>query len=61
MTLEEDCPICNSSSSAKQQFAAAKVAEHIKEHAREHDGHRDWIDEQTENGTLAEIRKALAN
>lgn len=60
MTLEEDCPICNSPSSAKRQFALAKVAEHIKEHAREHEGHQDWIESETENGTLPEIREALA-
>lgn len=28
-TVEEDCPVCNSSDSAKAQFAAAKVAEHM--------------------------------
>ena len=59
--VEEDCPICDSSPSAKQQFATAKVAEHIKEHAREHDGHRAWIDDNTEDGTLSEIRAALAS
>lgn len=61
MSVEEDCPICNSSSSAKQRFAAAKVAEHIKAHAREHDGHRAWIGAHTDQGTLAEIREALAS
>lgn len=60
MSVEEGCPICNSSSAAKQRFASAKVGEHVKDHAKEHDGHREWIEEHTENGTLAEIRKALA-
>ncbi|MFB6354183.1 MAG: hypothetical protein ABEJ92_08870 [Halobacteriales archaeon] len=59
MTVEEDCPICNSSASAKQRFAVAKVAEHIDSRARKHDGHREWIAANTEDGTLAEIREAL--
>lgn len=46
---------------AKQQFATARVAEHLKEHARTHDGHREWIAEHTENGALAEIRETLAS
>lgn len=57
--VKEDCPICNSSESAKAQFATAKVAEHIKEKARRDEAHRAWIDEHTSNGTLAEIRSAL--
>lgn len=57
--VEEDCPICNSSKSAKEQFATAKVAEHIKEKARRDETHREWIDTHTTNGTLAEIRDAL--
>ncbi|MFB6302602.1 MAG: hypothetical protein ABEH78_07060 [Haloferacaceae archaeon] len=60
MTVEEDCPICNSSQSAKEQFATAKVAEHIKEKAGHNQAHRDWIDSYTTNGTLSEIREALA-
>lgn len=57
--VEEDCPVCNSSDSAKTQFATAKVAEHVKEKARRDETHREWIDEHTTNGTLAEIRSAL--
>ena len=57
--VEEDCPVCNSSDSAKAQFATAKVAEHVKEKARRDETHRAWIDEHTTNGTLAEIRSAL--
>lgn len=57
--VEEDCPVCNSSDSAKAQFATAKVAEHIKEKARRDETHRAWINEHTANGTLAEIRSAL--
>jgi hypothetical protein len=60
MTVEEDCPICTSSQDAKEQFAAAKVAEHIKEKARRDDQHQAWVEEHTENGTLAEIRSALS-
>lgn len=59
MSVEEDCPICNSSQSAKETFATAKVAEHIQEKARQNEKHRRWIDTHTENGTLAEIRAAL--
>lgn len=59
-SVEEDCPVCNSSKSAKEQFAAAKVAEHIKEHARRDGSHREWIDTQTTNGTLGEIREAFS-
>lgn len=47
--VEEDCPICNSSDSAKAQFATAKVAEHIKKKARRDKTHRAWIDEHTTN------------
>jgi hypothetical protein len=57
--IEEDCPVCNSSTSAKEQFAAAKVTEHIKEHARRDGSHREWIDTHTTNGTLGEVREAL--
>ena len=57
--VEEDCPICASSQRAKERFAAAKVAEHIKEKARRDASHRTWIEEHTTNGTLAEIREAL--
>jgi hypothetical protein len=57
--VEEDCPICNSSDSAKATFARAKVAEHLKEKARRDEDHREWINEHTTNGTLAEIREAL--
>lgn len=57
--LEDDCPICNSSQRAKERFAAAKVAGHILEKARRDQSHRQWIDEHTTNGTLAEIREAL--
>ncbi|MFB6359986.1 MAG: hypothetical protein ABEH59_01545 [Halobacteriales archaeon] len=59
MTVEEDCPICNSSSTAKEPFAAAMVAEHIKEKARHDEDHQEWIEDHTEAGTLAEIREAL--
>jgi transposase-like protein len=57
--VEEDCPICTSSQRAKERFAAAKVAEHIKEKARRDEAHRAWIDKHTSNRTLAEIRSAL--
>jgi len=57
--VNEDCPICNSSDSAKAQFAAAKVAEHIDRRARHDETHQNWIDEHTTTGTLAEIREAL--
>jgi len=57
--VEEDCPVCNSSDSAKAQFATAKVAEHVKEKARRDDTHQEWIDTHTQNGTLSEIREAL--
>lgn len=57
--VEDDCPICNSSQRAKERFARAKVAEHILEKARRDQSHREWIDEHTTNGTLAEIREAL--
>jgi hypothetical protein len=56
---EEDCPICNASGSAKEQFARGKVAEHVKRKARHDDTHREWIDEHTDDGTLVEIRAAL--
>ncbi|MDY7081823.1 MAG: hypothetical protein SXQ77_05305 [Halobacteria archaeon] len=60
---DEDCPVCNSSQSAKakETFATAKVAEHIKEKARHNDDdkHQEWVDEHTENGTLSEIRNSL--
>lgn len=57
--VAEDCPICNSSDSAKEQFARAKVAEHIKEKSTHNDTHQEWIDEHTDEGTLSEIRTAL--
>ena len=57
--VEEDCPVCTSSQSAKEQFATAKVAEHIKEKALRDDTHRAWVKEHTTNGTLSEIREAL--
>jgi hypothetical protein len=57
--VEEDCPICSSSDSAKAKFARVKVAEHLKERARRDEDHSEWIDEYTTNGTLAEIREAL--
>lgn len=57
--VEEDCPVCNSSDSAKEEFATAKVAKHIQRKARHDDTHQNWIDEYTTNGTLAEIRAAL--
>ena len=60
MSAEENCPICDSSQSAKETFAVAKVAEHINEKARHDDQHQTWINEHTENGTLAEIRAALS-
>lgn len=57
--VEEECPVCNSSDSAKAQFATVKVAEPVKKKARRDETHRAWIDEHTSNGTLAEIRSAL--
>ena len=57
--ITEDCPVCNSSDSAKAQFATAKVAEHIKEKARRDETHQAWIDEHPANGTVPEIRSAL--
>ncbi|MFB6234844.1 MAG: hypothetical protein ABEH81_00335 [Halopenitus sp.] len=57
--VEEDCPVCNSSESAKEQFAAAKVAEHIDEKATREDAHQQWVDEHTDDGTVAEIQDAL--
>lgn len=59
MSVEEDCPLCPDSESAKASFAVAKVAEHIKEKARHDEAHRAWIEEHTDNGTLGEIRVAL--
>lgn len=59
MAVEEDCPVCNASETAKESFAAGKVAEHIKEKARRDETHRDWIEEHTDNGTPAEIKAAL--
>ena len=56
---EEDCPVCNSSQSAKEQFARGKTAEHTEKKAQHDDSHREWVDEHTENGTLSEIRAAL--
>ena len=52
--VTEDGPVCNSSDRAKEQFATAKVAKHVKEKA-----HQEWIDTYTTNGTLIEIRSAL--
>lgn len=57
--VTEDCPVCNSSDSTKEQFATAKVAEHVKEKARRDESHQEWINTHTTNGTLAEIRDAL--
>jgi thiaminase len=57
--VTEDCLVCNSSDSAKEQFAAAKVAEHVKEKAHRDETHQKWIDTHTTDGTLAEIRTAL--
>ena len=59
MSVGEGCPVCNSSQSAKERFATAKVAEHVQEKARRDENHQEWIDEHTENGMLAEIRTAL--
>lgn len=58
--VEEDCPVCNASHGAKERFAVAKVAEHVRDKARRDDGHQAWIDGHTQNGTLSEIRVALA-
>lgn len=58
-TVAQGCPICNSSDSTREQFATAKIAEHVKEKARREESHRNWIDEHTANGTLSEIRAAL--
>ena len=57
--VTEDCPVCNSSDSVKEQFATAKVAKHVKEKAHRDQMHQEWIDTHTTNGTLAEIRSAL--
>nr|WP_323192055.1 glutathione S-transferase N-terminal domain-containing protein [Halostella sp. PRR32] len=57
--VTEDCPICASSDSAKEQFATVKVTKHIKRKARRDETHQQWIDTHTTNGTLAEIRDAL--
>ena len=59
VAVEQDCPVCNSSKSAEEQFATVKVAEHIQEKARRDETHREWIETHTTNGTLPEIRKAL--
>lgn len=59
MSVEEDCPVCNASQDAKRSFARAKVAEHLKERAAHDEDHDQWIEEHTENGTVAEIREAL--
>lgn len=56
---EEDCPVYNSSTSEQEQFAAAKVAKHMKEEARQDESHQQWGDTHTTNGTLAEIRESL--
>lgn len=58
--IEADCPVCNASDGAKERFAAAKVAEHVRDKARHDDDHQAWIDEHTQNGTLSEIREVLA-
>jgi hypothetical protein len=55
----EGCPVCNSSDSARAQFATARVAEHLKEKGRRDEAHREWIDRHTADGTLGEIREAL--
>lgn len=59
MAVEEDCPVCNASQSAKERFAIVKVAQHIKKKARRDETHRQWLDRHTENGTVTEIRAAL--
>ncbi|MFB6220366.1 MAG: hypothetical protein ABEH90_02910 [Halolamina sp.] len=59
MPLEDDCPVCRSSDSAKERFATAKVAEHLKENATIDTDHQEWIEEHTDNGELSEIRAAL--
>lgn len=59
MSLEDGCPVCNSSRSAKETFATAKVAEHIHEKARHDDRRNARIDDRTDDGSLAEIRAAL--
>jgi 3-mercaptopyruvate sulfurtransferase SseA len=61
MSAEEDCPVCNSSQSAKETFAAARVAEHTDEKARYDDDHEEWVTENTEPGSLTEIRSALTD
>lgn len=57
--VAEACPMCNSSESAKEQFAAAEVAAHIDEKAHREDSHQQWVDEHTDDGTVAEIRAAI--
>lgn len=59
MSITEDCPICSSSQRAKETFATAKVAEHIKEKAKHDEEHRAWVETYTDDGTLSEIRDAL--
>lgn len=61
MAAEEDCPICQSSPSAKERFAAAKVAEHVKAEARHDDAHEEWVQEHAADDSLASIRDALTD
>lgn len=59
MNGDNGCPVCNSSHESKERFARMTVAEHIKEKARHDEDHQEWIDKNTDNGSLSEIRNAL--
>jgi len=59
MSVDDGCPVCNSSQRAKVTFAAANVAEDIHKKARRDDKHRQWVEKHTQDGTLGEIRAAL--
>lgn len=59
MNEDRGCPVCNSSHEAKERFVRMTVAEHIKDKARHDERHQEWIENNTEDGTLSEIREAL--
>lgn len=58
-SVEDDCPLCNTSMETKEKIATAKIAEHIKEKARRDQSHKEWVENHTGTGSVSEIRAAL--
>lgn len=54
------CPLCDPSDEVAERLATAELARRMKEQAQRDEAHREWIEEHTEDGTLAEIQDVLS-